>query len=94
MVIKTANAITTNVMAMVNGDQNPLLTVTGAFVGLNPVDAPVNVLLPVDVPIGVGEATEPPLVTLKSALPVLPPASVALNAKLPPAETDAGTMKT
>jgi len=34
-----ANAITTAVMAIASGDQNPLLlTVTGTFVGLNPVD--------------------------------------------------------
>ena len=36
-------------MAISSGDQNPLLAVTGLFVGLNPVEDPVDppVLVPV-----------------------------------------------
>lgn len=79
VVIKMASAITTKVMVIVSGDQNPLLTVAGACVGA--VIVLVNV--PVGVPIGVGEAAEgeiePPLVTLKSALAVSPSASVAIK---------------
>ena len=42
-VINAPNAITTEIMAIVNGDQNPALTVTGLFVGLNPTGVPMGV---------------------------------------------------
>jgi hypothetical protein len=38
-----AHAITTEVIAIVNGDQNPVLGVTGIFVGLNPMGVPVGI---------------------------------------------------
>jgi hypothetical protein len=42
-VIKAASAITTAVTAIASGDQNPLLlTVTGVFVGLNPMGVPMG----------------------------------------------------
>ena len=58
-----ANAITTAVMAIASGDQNPLLlTVTGTFVGLNPVDpvgAAVGVVDGAWVTVNVVVATSP-----------------------------------
>lgn len=40
MVAKIAPAITTEVKAIVSGDQNPVFAVTGGFVGPDPVGVP------------------------------------------------------
>ena len=50
-VIKLTNAITAEIIAIISGDQNPVLT--GLFVGFTPVGIPVDV--PVGVSVGVGD---------------------------------------
>lgn len=54
-----AHAITAEVTAIVSGDQNPLFTATGVFVGLNPVGVPLGAS------VGVGDG---PSVTVNVAV--------------------------
>ncbi len=69
-VINAPNAITTEIMAIVSGDQNPALTVTGLFtglfVGLNPTGVPMGVA----VGIGVGASVMVNVVVATSGEPV------------------------
>ncbi len=85
-VIKPANAITTAVMAIASGDQNPLLlTVTGLSVEGKPVDVPVPVLadVPVGIPVDVG-VVGGAWVTVNVALATPPPRlSVAVTVYVP-----------
>jgi len=73
-----ANAITTEVMAIASGDQNPLLTVTGTFVGLNPVGIPADV--PVGVSVGVGDGA---WVTVNVVVATSPSEPVTVTVYLP-----------
>jgi hypothetical protein len=52
-VIKLTNAITAKIIAIISGDQNPVLTITGLFVGFTHVGIPVDA--PVGVSVGVGD---------------------------------------
>jgi hypothetical protein len=89
-----ANAITTAVMAIASGDQNPLLTVTGIFVGLNTMGVegliPVGATYGVGVTDGVGVA-EGAWVTVNVVVATSPAEPVAVTVYVP-RDTD-GTVK-
>ncbi len=83
-----ANAITTAVKAIASGDQNPLFTVTGIFVGLNTMG--VEGLIPVGVTDGVGVA-EGAWVTVNVVVATSPAEPVAVTVYVP--RDAAGTVK-
>jgi hypothetical protein len=72
-----APAITTEIIAIVSGDQNPVFAVMGGFVGPDPVGVPsdVPVGVPSDVPVG---GADGPWVTVNVAV-ATPAADVAVT---------------
>jgi hypothetical protein len=68
IVIKMMNAITAEIMAIVSGDQNPVLAIAGLFVGFIPVGVSVEVA--VGVSVGVGDGA---WVTVNVAVATPPP---------------------